>query len=263
LELYCRPARHKDKRINMLLLGCGLVMDCQTAIEYINLYADDMLNKKETESLLSHIGSCSKCKKDLDDVIAVKKALAGLNEIEPPDGLALSALKKAKKRRIHVFAYASAGIAAVIALAAVFSSGMFNNNYAPEERAAQPAAYSQDLAGQAEMQEASASEAPMCAPSAAPDSLYDGNNAASNEVRKASVPFINVPADVSESFREALIALLSENNIGYKCHTAGNIDTISFKINEDKLDDLNLLIEKSFPYEEKLDAGPVEFIFGK
>lgn len=281
LELYCRLTRQKDKRIHKLLLGCGLVMDCQTAIEYINAYADNMLNKKEAEQLLLHVSSCGKCKKALDDIIAIKRAIAGLDEIKPPAGLAISAIIKAKRRKIPIFAYASAGIAAAIALVAVFSSGIFNNiNYTPSDKAAQPAAYSEKMAaGNALQASSEPEEAPMSDLALAPEAtampepmptlaptmeLADGDgNSFSGEVRTASVPFINVPADVSEDFRQALEEFLTADSIEHEFYDVGEIVTVSFVITEDKLEDLKLLIEGSFQYEGKINAGTVEFIFSK
>lgn len=245
-------------------------MDCQTANEYINAYADNMLNKKETGQLLSHISSCSKCKKDFDDCLAVKKALAGLEEVEPPAGLALSVIKKAGRRRIPVFVYASAGIAAVIALVTVFSSGMFNHNsYDTEMRNAAPAAYSQALAEDKGVQASYAPEAATMdsfalapaatsAPSPEPSSMNDSEF--SNETRKASVQYINVPADVSEDFRQSLETFLSKNDIDSTKSITGNIETISFKITEDKLSELKSLID-NLQYDEKLTAGQINFIF--
>lgn len=259
----------------MLLLGCGLVMDCQTAKEYINAYADNMLDKKETQQLLSHISSCSKCKKDLDDILAVKSALSGLGEIEPPAGLALSAIKKARKRKVPVFTYASAGIAAAIALVAVFSSGILNNNSSDGGvRNAAPVAYSAKSEADMEMQAPAASAAPMeeyaLAPKATPEATSeatpaatDENDCAPAEMRSASVPFINVPADVSDSFRISLEDFLTVNNIEYKYLEGGDIDTISFTITEDKLEELKTLISDMFEYRDKIIAGTVEFIFSK
>lgn len=262
-------------------------MDCQTAIEYINLYADNMLNSEETEQLLSHISSCSKCKEELDDIIAVKRAVAGLGEIKPPAGLAISAIMKAKKRKAPIFAYASAGVAAAIALVAIFSSGIFNNNninYAPQEKAAKPAAYSDTLAegvntqASSEPEEASMSDlalapAPSMEPITVPgpeptqapvmESMDEYGSFTAGAVRTASVPFINVPADVSEDFRQSLVKFLNDNEIEYKMYEDDVMDTISFTITEDKLDVLKSLIDGSFKYEGLLNAGTVEFIFSK
>lgn len=276
MELYYSLPRQTDKCIHMLLLGCGLVMNCQTAKEYLNLYADDMLNKEETELLFSHISSCVRCKKELDEVMALKKAFAGIKEIEPPAGLALSAIKKAKKRKVPVFAYASAGVAAVIALVAIFSSGIINySNDSGQERVANSAQYSKAMVAEAEMN-VCASEAPAAgvtfAPAAAPanEGSYDAAGAPSESFeatllapREADVPYISVPADVSDSFKQVLYKFLSDNSITYQNYVNGNNDSIAFTIMEDKLDELRKIIEEAFPYEGKLSAGYVQFIFSK
>jgi anti-sigma factor RsiW len=106
-----------------------VVMDCQTAIEYINLHVDNMLDDACTQQLFEHISTCEHCRRELDGTLMLKKALSNFDELEPPAGLALGAIRKAKKRKLPVFAYASAAVAAAITLIAVFSSSIFPNNY--------------------------------------------------------------------------------------------------------------------------------------
>ena len=254
-------------------------MDCQTAIEYINLYADNMLGKKEIELLFSHISSCAKCKKEFEDILAVKRAFAGLRDIEPPAGLALAAIRKAKKRRIPIFAYASAGVAAVIALVAVFSSSIFGN---PGDMGMQKVLYSAEsksMAADTEMPEVCASAAPEEGFTLAPQMEGNGEYAApaaTSEAmdtmiaasREASVSYINVPADISDKLKESLVAFLEDNDIEYNNFANGDNIMISFKITEDKLDDLKALIDEAFQnideafrYQEELSAGDVQFIF--
>ena len=72
-------------------------MDCKTADEYINLYIDDILGKEETEELFSHIASCRKCSRELQYAFELKNGMSGMGELEPPLGLAQSAIKKARK----------------------------------------------------------------------------------------------------------------------------------------------------------------------
>ncbi len=247
-------------------------MDCRTAIEYINLYADDMLNNKEETQLLSHIGSCSKCKKDLDDTLAVKKALAGLSDVKPPAGLAIAAIRKAKKRKLPVFAYASAGVAAAIALVAIFSSSILKSPGNIEQpKLAASAVYSEALADGAAPKEESAAGAQNFAFAGSPDAT--AMPAAENEAyatRDVSGSYIYVPAQISEKFRESLEKFLIDNSIEYK-YIGDDNDIISFMIPEDKLEDLKSLIDVSFKgyaykdeetrYNEELKAGPVNFIF--
>lgn len=103
-------------------------MDCIEAREKIELYIDGMLSEAEKQRLVWHASSCPQCKKALDDAIRLKLALGNLGEIEPPAGLASSAVKKAKKQRIPIYAYATAAAAAVVALAFALSPLFMNNS---------------------------------------------------------------------------------------------------------------------------------------
>lgn len=103
-------------------------MDCIEAREKINLFVDDLLDDAEKQRLIWHASMCPQCKQALDDAVRLKQALAGLKDVEPPAGLAAVAVIRAKKRRIPVFAYATAAAAAVIALAFVFSPQLLRGN---------------------------------------------------------------------------------------------------------------------------------------
>jgi len=102
-------------------------MDCNEAKTKIDLYIDDLLDDSDKQRLIWHASSCPECKKALDDAVRLKQALAGLNEVEPPKGLAASAIKKAKRRRVPVWGYASAAVAAVVALVLAFSPAVLPN----------------------------------------------------------------------------------------------------------------------------------------
>ena len=100
------------------------MMDCGKAKEYIDLYIDGRLTSEQTDQLLLHTQSCSACRKELESAIALKRSFDELPELEPPEGLAASAIKKAKKRKVPFYAYATAGVAIVAAMVAVFASGV-------------------------------------------------------------------------------------------------------------------------------------------
>lgn len=103
-------------------------MDCKVAKDYINLYVDNMLNDTEKEQLFLHIQYCKDCKKELNDSIVLKSAFSNLDEYQVPEGLAAFAIRKAKKRRFPIFAYASVGVAVAVALVVVLSSSIVPND---------------------------------------------------------------------------------------------------------------------------------------
>lgn len=99
-------------------------MDCRTAQENIGLFVDGMLGEDEARRLQDHMASCPSCLKEMEDLVRVKKALGSLEELEPPAGLAQSAIKKAKKRPwLAYVSAATAAAAAVIALTVLVSTG--------------------------------------------------------------------------------------------------------------------------------------------
>ncbi len=101
-------------------------MDCRIAQENIDLFVDGFLNEKDRERLLKHAATCAVCQKAIDDAVRLKNALASLPEIEPPKGLAMSAIKKAKSKK-PLFMYvsaATAAVAAVVALVVIFTPGI-------------------------------------------------------------------------------------------------------------------------------------------
>ena len=113
-------------------------MDCNEAREKINMFIDGQLDDAEKQRLIWHASSCTQCKKELDDAIRLKQALAGLKEVEPPAGIVASAIKKAKRRRFPVYAYASVVAAAVIALLLIFSPPMLSQRSPTADNAAAP-----------------------------------------------------------------------------------------------------------------------------
>ena len=97
-------------------------MDCKTARENINIF--DSLSQKEKDNVLEHVQRCEKCNRELVNSELLLEELLGLDELEAPEGLAQSAIKKAKKRKLPIYSYVSVAAAAVIAIA-VFSSSSF------------------------------------------------------------------------------------------------------------------------------------------
>ncbi len=104
-------------------------MDCRFFNENIDLFVDGLLSDSDRRQFLEHAASCISCQKALDDALRIKNALAALGDLEPPEGLAKSAIQKAKKKK-PLFAYvsgAAAAAAAVIALAVILTTGPKND----------------------------------------------------------------------------------------------------------------------------------------
>lgn len=109
------------------------LINCNNATEYINMYIDNMLSDTERDQLMQHISSCAHCKKVLGDAIALKSALFGLGDVDPPAGLAATAIQKARKRRVPPFAYISGAVAAVVIAVAVIATSVLPRAGAPME----------------------------------------------------------------------------------------------------------------------------------
>ena len=90
-------------------------MNCQTVKGKIDLYIDGVLSSADTEPFLAHVESCQDCKRELEDMLRLHKALRSLGDVEPPSGLAEAAARKARKRRGMPIAYISVGVAAALA----------------------------------------------------------------------------------------------------------------------------------------------------
>lgn len=61
-------------------------MNCDRYEDLIHLHVDHRLNKKETESLMAHMETCSHCKETYDEISALKELLGGIQMKELPDG---------------------------------------------------------------------------------------------------------------------------------------------------------------------------------
>ena len=137
-------------------------MDCQTAKNNMHLYIDNMLSGTDRERFIHHIENCEQCRNALEDFMAVKNAMSSMNMAEPPKGLALEAIKKAKKRRIPVFAYASACIAAAAVLVVFLSTDILSGggmDMTSDSAAEEPMVFS--VTNQAESKDAPAGAAMM------------------------------------------------------------------------------------------------------
>jgi hypothetical protein len=245
-----------------------VVMDCQTAIEYINLHADGMLGDADTQRLFEHIRSCEHCKIELDKTLTLKKALSSLDELEPPAGLALGAIKKAKKRRIPVFAYASAALAAALALIAVFSSDIFPNKTL--DGATGSTYFKESLVQEFASADSAPAEAPelAAAPAAslAPEEGAFGSTAQdssteSKEMGKAPVASIVIPFEESENFREALYEFFDKYDISPEQEDDSGV---LFIVPEGSLTELKAILENAGVASGELAEGSAaEFIFEK
>ncbi len=174
-------------------------MNCNDAKAKIDMYIDDLLDDAEKQRLIWHASSCPECKKALDDAIRLKKALAGLREVEPPAGLTAEAIKKAKRHRVPVWAYASAAVAAAVALLFAFSPALLprTNGTADGEQKLMYSAASEDMAG----------DFSDCMPEAAPvpeTSLEAGIAAAGPEVRTSGAGIDGITFASEPEFAEAM-----------------------------------------------------------
>lgn len=243
-------------------------MDCQTAIEYINLHVDGMLGDADTQRLFEHIRSCDHCKKEFDKTLALKKALSNMDELEPPAGLALGAIRKAKKRRIPVFAYASAALAAALALIVVFSSGILPNNTL--DGATGSADFEEPMAREFISADSAPAEAPEMAAapaaSSAPEeeargSAMQDSSAVRKETGKAYGASIAIPSEESEDFREALYAFFDKYDI---LPEQEDDSSVLFVIPEGSLTELKAILENAgIASDELAEGSAVEFVFEK
>src|SRR5690554_4337216 len=106
-----------------------MVVDCRKAQQNIELFIDGLLSGEQQKQLFSHIESCAQCKSALEQARLLKNALNSMSELEPPPGLAQSAIRKAKRRSFYPYISAAAGLAAAaVVLVAVigFGSGGFD-----------------------------------------------------------------------------------------------------------------------------------------
>ena len=267
-------------------------MDCRTAKENIELYIDGVLSSAQTEELYAHADTCPECKKELENALRLKKALAALGRLEAPEGLAKGAVRKARKRRAVPFAYISAAAAAVIALVVILTSGVLPNTgggadnrgvqesimmAAPADGAEQGESYAVDMAPAAdeapvEEMAPAATEAPAAEEPAAEYSVMEPEEmitAQTQEVPKmagdvgSELPdyTVHVPDDLAVNIRAALENMIVEYGFDYNTVSDGNTNSISFVITEDIIDLVSELTA-DLPLEGELTVGlAIEFVF--
>ncbi len=247
-----------------------MIMDCKTANEYINLYADNMLGEEQTQQLFSHIESCAECKKDLENTLLLKKKLHGLGELDAPEGLALSAIKKAKKNKISVFAFASVGVAAVAALVIIFITGIIpgtginetvqemalterNNSIADEGAGALPKemAAPQDEAA-AVFEEAA--EEPEADSAMAPDAIVEDECTQADDLAaeeqepamdlQAAACELTFSGSEAQIFKEIFDAFMQDYDIQADVMRSDTQSTVSFILHEEAFKAFQALVYK-------------------
>ncbi|MGI5850056.1 MAG: anti-sigma factor family protein [Christensenellales bacterium] len=244
-------------------------MNCQTAKDYINMYADNMLDDAEKEQLYLHINSCVYCKKELNDIMALRKALSELNEMQPPKSIALKAIKKAK-RRIPIFAYGSVVVAVAAVLAVILSSNIIPDAINTQKNAAeQPIALSESYAEEPSVQYAADAACPKEAyPEAdmadesmsikraeGEDDIGTGDSAIL-ETEYSAVYSLTVPTAISQRFEQDLDTFIVNNEIIAGSIIDGDGKVTSFVIPEACFSEfISLLDDAGISYDSSLTPG--------
>ncbi len=172
-------------------------MDCRIVQQNIDLFVDGMLSENDRQQLLNHAASCASCQRAIRDALSLKNALGSLGEMAPPQGLALSAIKKAKKKK-PLFAYvsvATAAVAAAIGLVVVLTSATNMDHYSTR-MADESAVYSMIAAD-------NGAENAEMTPEEEVGMLMDGvaENVASEEPAEAPAESAEAPAAPKVEFR--------------------------------------------------------------
>ncbi len=261
-------------------------MDCKTAKEMIYIF--DALGQDDKERVLAHAQVCEECKDELIYAAKLRDSLGSLEEVEPPMGLAHSAIAKAKKRgRIPPVAYFSVAAAAVIVVAVVLSSTMFDFGgdqskdepvqMAVEEqmlRTNEKFAAAEPMEDTAELAEAEmvpmmedmvtdeATEEVELAPMAT--TAMEAAEEDGISMAKVDTSFIYVSADMTE-FAEELEAFFVEYDIYVEYAQFDGDSSMTFFVGNLQFDSLIELLERSdIPYDEALVPGiTVEVTFVK
>ncbi len=154
-------------------------MECNEFNEKIDLFIDDMLNDAERQRLIWHASSCTSCKKAMDEAVRLKHALSNIGQVAPPAGLTASAIKKARRRHIPIYAYASVAAAALIALLVVSAPLLTPQSDSANMVAAEEKAYDMQQSRPEDRHEAGA---------AADEYKVTGNRDAENAESAAGAP---------------------------------------------------------------------------
>ena len=238
-------------------------MDCKTVKEKINIF--DSLTQKEKDEVLAHAQSCEDCRKELIDSARLRETLAELEEVEPPAGLAQSAINKAKKPvKIPAFAYISVAVAAVVAVAFFATSSvlgpktrtvddtmqmvenekMFKTNSEGMDEDIGAGLESSDMPEEAAMAQNYAEDDTLDTANSVDDIAEDGD-------RGPSQCYIYVTADKAD-FAQAVEKLLADNDIYTDSYVSDeNTRVVMFVIGELGLDEFKALIEE---YEIECDT---------
>lgn len=233
-------------------------MDCKTAREQINIF--DSLSQEEKDRVLLHAQNCEECKQDIINSAKLREALAELDELEPPDGLARSAIEKAKKRaKVPPYAYISVAAAAVIAVAFFATSSLLSpKNEAKDSQAIMEAengvtmrASEDSFAAKDNSEAAGMADESMIAPetliqdSDTAEEDYSGKSVAdgsSDDAAAVELIYINVPAQ-RNAFVQEVLTFLDEKGIYTDKFKTDESEVISFVVGELDFDEFSEIIE--------------------
>lgn len=264
----------------MMLIKDVRGMDCRTAKVNIDLYIDGVLGSAQTQELNAHAANCLSCKKDIENAIRLKKALAALGELQPPEGLAREAARRARKNRTFPFAYISVAAAAVIALAVMLTSGVLPNAgggatrgaqenmlmTAPEDGVQADEFLAMEIAPQEEAAEAPAAEVPEQEMPAAPE--YFAMQSDEMKPKAAGEPgsvmpacIVYVPEDRMADIRAALERMSAEYGFEYAAAYDELTESFSFVITKDIIKELSQLTEGLLLEGTILEGETIQFIF--
>ena len=271
-------------------------MDCQAAREKIDLYIDGVLSPADMELLLAHVEFCPDCRRELDDMLRLHKALASLGEVDPPAGLAAAAVRKARRRRGMPIAYISVGMAAVMAFILVLTSGILpqlgntTEQLMPESYMMAAPAEGADNGTRSEEAAAGAAEAPAAVPKQAPaseppqDDLMFSAAADTAPVESAAPETGELPQedqmfamtapapacivyvaadDRQTDIRAGLESIIAEHDIEPTFLSNDALDTISFVLPEAALEEITALVGGLAPEGVITVDALIEFRFAK
>jgi len=272
-------------------------MDCQAVRGKIDLYIDGVLNPADAEPFLGHVESCQHCKKQLEDMMRLHRALRSLGDVEPPLGLAAAAARKARRRRSIPFAYISVGVAAALAFALVLTSVISprankSTDPAVPERYMMAAPSEEYIAFDAAGEAPAATEAvPAPAARAEPDMVATQNDGMPSDaagypaeaaepesgellqqknpahIMTAPAPsyIVAIPAvdERQANIRAALQFIIDEHGIEAFFFSDDAMDSISFVIPEAAVESISALAEDFIPDGEIASGEMIEFRFIK
>ncbi len=239
------------------------LMDCKTVKEKINIF--DSLSQQEKDEVLVHAQSCEDCRKELIDAARLRETLAELEEVEPPDGLAQSAINKARKSiKIPPFAYISVAVAAVVAVAFFATSSVLGPKTRTVDDTMQMAENDEMFKTNSEVMDedlgagvesADMPEEAVMAQSDYEDEALEAANSADGVAedsdRGPSQCYIHVTADKVD-FAQAVETLLTDNDIYIDSYmTDEKTRVIMFVIGELGLEEFKALMEE---YEIECDT---------